>query len=553
MQLARPWIIPGTNRFARVCQRWREASNDSEDVFQLLVDLPYMSEASISKASAWLSMYGQQVDVLVLLARPLSLPEQAASMQKLQWFPAAAPAMSHLTWLEVHSLDSLMMLAPVLGQLPQLKQLAAQVTMSRYCPGKEEHAEVGEQAEVEDEGGKGGVFVDTERNVWKEVPDLTQVCPRLVNLHLHLTVDPGRHLLVDHRLARLLPVHLQQLVLTGARNTAVRVSSLAHLSAVQQLTLRGVAVKGSAGRLAQQLEALQQFRVTGPYAHHGHDSFVVHLAPKVTEYGLFAHCGVGVLVQLSCLTRLTLGSVNESTEGTADAVGQLTGLQELALLGCATPGVARVLQQAAGMSSLRHLELGVISRGRRYAAVMAASLGQCTQLTSVQLLDTPPECVRALQQLSGLRGLTVQASLLLAQGGTWLAPLTNLSRLVAYVMTKDDRTAVFPATLNYEPWAVHQNAAVSLSFDGLLNKVCAWPASLQTVVFLVDALSWTPYFTPMSFVRHPPGYTGAGITVWLEWWDHSAKGWARPFRQAPHLPGLWELQGPAERTFEVWY
>jgi hypothetical protein len=82
-----------------------------------------------------------------------------------------------------------------------------------------------------------------------------------------------------------------------------------------------------------------------------------------------------------------------------------------------------------------------------------------------------------------------------------------------------------------------------------LELLPGWPASMQQVVLTmvvpadaeeVKSHCWT--FTPSS-----PG--SRQVTVWLE--PHRqrrdlAKGWSRPFRPCPHLPGVWELQGEVQ-------
>jgi hypothetical protein len=533
LQLARQQIIRGTNRYARVCHQWREASSSDEDaeMCQLYMNVSWMSEPNLNRASAWLSMHGQQVDVLVLQDRDM-YPEKVA------WFPAAAPALTRLTWLDVDAEDSLELLAPVLGQLPQLQRLAAHVTL---------------WSSDSVDGGVAGCFMNHKGECWVEVPDLEQLCPHLINFHL--TVDPqsvGNHYLtVEQRLSRLLPARLQQLTLVGSYGTAVSAPSLAHLSAVQQLTLHEITVNGQgAGLLAQSLKGLQQVRVGNPSGAQAIDNMTLRLAPKVTEYEVFVCQGVGfgVLFQLPGLTRLALNfAMRAPPEGIADAVAQLTGLQELSVCGFADDGVGSVVQQAAGMSKLRRLQLDLYEW--RSAAV-ASSLGQCTQLTSLRLVlwgsaavSQPPKYVSALQQLTGLRCLTVDAPLLLAQAGAWLAPLSNLTRLVAKVMRPADLGAVCPGF--DDGWSHPATRLVPVLFD----KVRTWPAGLHTIVLLGGARM--SGYEASSLVEHPAGGSGAGITVWLavDWGDRSAQGPARSFRPAPHLRHVWELQGPFDSTF----
>jgi hypothetical protein len=147
-----------------------------------------MCEADISWVFDWIDVDGQHVDTLVLHAcRGRHLPPYL--------FRRAAPSLSNITWLEVSQRHSLVHLAPVLGQLPQLKHLGASVDLGWS------------QADA-------GVFMDETRKVWEEVPDMQQLCPQLVEIDLSLRAGRG-HSSISPRLALLLPARLQQLSLTS--------------------------------------------------------------------------------------------------------------------------------------------------------------------------------------------------------------------------------------------------------------------------------------------------------------------------------------------------
>jgi hypothetical protein len=126
--LARRRRIPGTNKYARVSWQWRTASSsEGAEQLQLLVDLHYMSDEEVARARSWMETHGGAVQVLVVSAEGMAPPQQT-------WFTTAAAAASlgNLRRLEVDQSDSLFMLAPVLGQLPQLQHLAAAVTTVAY-------------------------------------------------------------------------------------------------------------------------------------------------------------------------------------------------------------------------------------------------------------------------------------------------------------------------------------------------------------------------------------------------------------------------------------
>jgi hypothetical protein len=79
----------------------------------------------------------------------------------------------------------------------------------------------------------------------------------------------------------------------------------------------------------------------------------------------------------------------------------------------------------------------------------------------------------------------------------------------------------------------------------LLQQVPEWPASLQQVEVWVESIPGSVLFQPRCWTFIPVSAPGLQISVWMELRDSTAKGWVRPFRPCPHLPGVWELQGPA--------
>lgn len=77
-QLARHRVIAGTNKYARVCRQWRDASI-SEDLepLQLFMDLRHTAGLS-NRVSSWMVVHGQQVEVLVVEA-------DTACRRRLEW------------------------------------------------------------------------------------------------------------------------------------------------------------------------------------------------------------------------------------------------------------------------------------------------------------------------------------------------------------------------------------------------------------------------------------------------------------------------------------
>jgi hypothetical protein len=222
-----------------------------------------------------------------------------------------------------------------------------------------------------------------------------------------------------------------------------------------------------------------------------------------------------------------------------------------------------IVQQAAGMVQLCALQLeGGVSRPEEFSARLA----QCTQLTSLVLrlhmmaepsADTAqrkaasgPSLLHVPEQLTGLRHLTICKGLLLEAGGAWLAPLVQLTSLHVLLPKRvawdvlDER--------HQQQVEEQQEAGYVGALQEQLQQVVGWPASLQSVVLWMhprwdisrtcETCSWC--FTPAAGSRL--------VTVWYEQQRGMARGWARPFRPCPCLPGVWELQGEvAGRNWQV--
>jgi hypothetical protein len=286
----------------------------------------------------------------------------------------------------------------------------------------------------------------------------------------------------------------------------------------------------------QQLPTLQQLRVYHPsYLLTWNDHGLVHLASKLVDYEMSMY--TSWLTRCVHLTRLVLCE-ERLPEGIAQALAAMTGLRELGLQYVGDSSVARVVQQAAGMAQLRSLQL--VGRSMSQLKV-APHLAQCTQLTSLVLmvksavLTEPPgndgPWVSALQQLTGLRSLTVHEQLLGCEQGTWLAALTQLSSLC--VLVKEQAPAGQEVYVRGARWARQ-----------LVEQVQPWPAGLQQVTFWVKPNLVGSSFKPKLWAQTAP--CGTVVAMWLERQGGVARGWARPLRSCPHLRGVWELQGPAQ-------
>jgi hypothetical protein len=222
IQRARARRIPGTNKFAQVCQSWRDASTyagDNEQL-QLLLDLDNLQGDDLESALAWLRQHGSCVTGLYVSG--IATPCWSVMVQLL-----ATPHTwsSTLTMLELDGRDTLVPLAPHLHQLPSLRHLTA----SMSCGAAEPHGQMMWGSEMDQ----------------ANPPDLRQQCPQLVSLDLELkrytrTLDVAGHL--DACLFSLLPVGLQQLHLRAA-SMRVDAAHLTQLTALGLLTLEAWAVE----------------------------------------------------------------------------------------------------------------------------------------------------------------------------------------------------------------------------------------------------------------------------------------------------------------------
>jgi hypothetical protein len=544
IRLARGRQILGTNKYARVCRRWLEASS-SEDAeqLQLYVNCLFMPGDDFNRAYNWLDMHGSQVEVLVVGGN-IGCPSSGDKLQQL----SSTAGFRCLRRLDMQQYGSLPLVVPVLANLPHLRHLAAHVGMQ----------DVNRQRWKENAVGG---FMDHDLGAWEEVPDLQQLCPQLVNLDLAIgDWENGDVLQVDARLPRLLPAGLRQLTLVGPRfadTMIVPSTSLVHLTALHQLTLERAGVRTlGAAPLPEGPPPLPQLRQLRGYHHPAdadEDAFMEQLAHTVVDYTACDMQQVAAATRFGQLTRLvsSISFQRPPPDASAEAFGAITSIQELWLLNNSL--VADAVHQAAGLAQVRRLYLGCYNVD---PVRLGPSLGQCTQVTSLVLLvkayDGEPlgPLASALQHLTGLRCLTVTAELLEQEAGAWLAPLTALTRLGVQL------SEAVHAPCYDAPWQQKQQwaAAHRAKAQRLLEEVQVWPASCQQVVFWVCTFGLCGVMT-QHWHYTPAAADSSRIVVWLEEVDitdprgersilpHRAPRWCRPLKPSPHLRHVWELQG----------
>jgi hypothetical protein len=598
--LARGRCIPGTNRYARVCRQWQAAgtsSDEAQPLLQLYLDQRWLYPPDISK---WMSMHGHRVGTLVIEA-------SLASAQQLRLLLCPAAALSNLSRLEVAQRDSLARLAPVLKHLPQLQHLAAHVELTER---HEWHGGSSEPLFSTATGVAAGSFCVGDRYL-KALPALGRLCPQLV--HLRLTLERQHHeyrppplVYMDDRLEQLLPEGLQQLTLSDTYAELRRPCSvwlhphslrLAHHPALQRLVLHGVSLPKDGVRyfyqgheLSEEGGGLEMVEGQEPEVHeqsplqlsvrmsHGfweaplaEEATFVQLGPLLTDLQASSLPRDMPMSHIAPVTRLAL-SDGLSHHKAAD-LAALTGLRELELGEFSDLG--DVMEQAASMPALCSLSVeGSISN----PAAASSSLGRCTQLTSLGLLVHLPGAqpdgsewsdefedsddrdmqqhrdaghwALAVQQLTGLRSLTIPPELLVHEAGAWLAPLTTLTRLCVqlpdffpqqpYHVGRDDVARPEGA------WLGQRNEAEARI---VLRQVQVWPASLQCVVFWVAPLEFNWRHTmicPKHWEHRVAGRAQGPLQVWLELPGSGARGWPRPFQPCLGLSGVWELQAAAQ-------
>jgi hypothetical protein len=513
-------------------------------------------------------MHGQHVKTLVI-------QEDVSNNRTSLDIFNAAPALGQLQRLEISEWNCLEQLVPVLRDLPHLQHLAVSLSMEKGRSRQGARGVLG-KAKVQSPSTV-GYFLVSDKNPKGFVPDMQQLCPRLTSLALRVRSTDGLlGMTMDPGVSRLFSPKLQQLTVAddsnGEDGPVLCVSSLVHLSALQQLTLHGVRLKSeSAEAVAQALPALQQLRVLQPRRSLWHGAAVL-LPPLTAKLVDFEVCvekhGISNLTNFVHLTRLVLHGI--PPEGTAQALAALTGLQQLGLQGGGDSRAAGVVQQAAGMAQLRSLQLDWCNDE---PSALALHVAQCTQLTSLVLLvqDLYQQVAAypwapALQQLTGLQCLTVHEQLLGYEQGAWLGPLTQLTSLCVRLddealaeqewdeqsdeaeegegdQEEDDLCKVFKEADCRTMLSVRTKAEELVA--QLQLQLQPWPTGLQQVMFWVGSrLFHCGSCEPMCWQQAGP--SGGQVAVWLEAQGTMAAGWARPLRPCPHLPGVWELQGPAQ-------
>jgi hypothetical protein len=329
-------------------------------------------------------------------------------------------------------------------------------------------------------------------------------------------------------------------------------SSVQHLAALQQLTLDGVMlVVPNASVLMQSMGALQQLRLLSSCS----EEVMVQVAPKLTACWYEAAWGVGVLPQLVHLTLLQLSWLGEGEgggpdmpEGIPEALLALTCLQALRLDG-AMEGerLEVVLQQVAGMSTLRNLQLaGILYSG---ADRLTSGLQLCTQLAALLLIvlidnRAPGEdwdfanlrFAPVPQQLTGLRRLNINDKVLEYDNGVWVTALSQLTCLWVPFWSRGPCRLVEGPLCQVRDW-------------GAVRRQLQARCGQDEPPLASDGTACASQRTSGAHWQVTPAEPGAGAVRVFTDLSHAG---SQPLVPCPHLPGVWELQGELEALGSGW-
>jgi hypothetical protein len=518
-RLARSRRIAGTNRYALITRAWRDAAKDdpAEEQLDLLLPLPAASPpdgegllpAAITRAFKWLEVYGGTVVTL-------QVTYDTSAAWAFQQLPVATAPFTSLARLEVDGPDSLVDVAPALPHLVRLTRLRASISLLRTKTSS-------------------GLLVQTVFGLrgapLLELPSLQGSCPCLKSLHLgllctqHITsVDSYWLPQCDARLRDLLPDNLEQLHLEAHSQTFIGLpcASLTSLGYMQTLTLSGMNTDNL--NLLLEMPGLQQL----------HMGWAGCQADGGTGF-LNGWMSKGLCTVPDHLTKLTGARLISDPVSAEPLLPYLTNVQQLTVILGRADGVP-LLRQVTTTSSLRHLQLKIMSAQRGPAALVSA-LGSMQQLTCLTVdagVDNFIPCgpwhaeevrcswAQALQQLTQLRVLAVPLELLQAGMAAELTSLVLLQCLY-----------------------VHSGSAPAQVLEQVAGCLRALPSSLQAVLcWPRGTLSGFDHNTRLVVPEGSP-LGGVHISFWHGWRTAAQQGLVLVPRPCPHLPGVWELQQEA--------
>jgi hypothetical protein len=547
VEKARSRSIGGTNTYATVCKRWCMASSGADqEQLRLYMDVAELSDEQLDTAMEWVDLHGQQVVGVDLSqssrAQWGSLQEVVA--QQLLDAPALLAGLTSITFtyprhtmsrLACNTLGDLMLLSV---QLPSLRHLQAAV-------------------ELDNEVWSGSSLVlDPEQLAAGRPPPMQLLFPALTSL----TLDILPYIQVDERasseggsdgegsggsssagnplpeelLPVLLPRTLQRLqlcvqdVIRGEEPELDVGECLKPFTQLRHLGLANFLLLGEVPSFVEQLHldgCNPSWRDDWePYA-----AILVQLG-EVNTKELLQWQASGALHRLTKLAwRIDVDSqtLEPVQRQQVQALQQLQRLRHLELT-CVLHGGA-AFEELTALTGLQQLRVVGID-----SVDLLAALGKLTQVTALdvgslregwlfadsrQQHPTQVYYGNMLQQLTGLRQLSVPEHLLEAQG-PWLTCLTQLTLLAVGLMGRGDNSVS-------EWWAG--------SLDRLQPWLEARPSSLHHLVLYIIHSYSAPSMLPCPV---------SGLSVMCSPTAASSSWPGIPFKllqACPHLPGVMEV------------
>jgi hypothetical protein len=499
-RFARTRHIRGTNRYARVCRSWRDASNDSEgqEQLQLLLALEGLPADTISSTSEWLAQHGVCVNTLQVTYDLDTAP-------LFQQLPLSTAPLVGLVRLEVDGPDSLVALAPALPQLVALTHLRASIGL----------VTTGNSMGVWSQG----VF-SAHGAPLHEVPHLQQLCPGLKSLHLNMGFCGNGS---DHDdspvnlpVAEVLPDGVEQLHLHGSTTymgTVLPCTTLAPYYSLRNISLTHLQVADLDELLL--MPGLQEVDL------HLFDCWEDGIKVPVQDW-----LAKGLTTAPQHVTKLA--GLLWTSSNLKPLVTKATHLRKLQLT-VGGPDAGAKVQQLSVLSQLRHLDINVIClphHNATAAAVLALSnLQQVTYLslyTGAQTLPCSTAWAALLPCLTQLRVLAVDRQQLL--GGVLAAEFSRLVQLACLYLGVQSRG-----------WWDPTSALAAPTLDVLSRSST-----------LTDVLYWYEgYGNAAQPLWQRVHQSGLHVSRWQQWRHAAEEGRVVRPRPCPHLPGVWELQQEA--------
>jgi hypothetical protein len=495
---ARTRVIPGTNRYAKVCRRWRDAAIDSEDQEQLQLLLALEGLPADTAASEWLERHGACVTYLHITYDPATAP-------LFQQLPLSTAQLVGLVRLEVDGPDSLVALAPALPQLVGLTHLRASFGLDPW--------------ETSNPGATAGTNAPGQQ--MQVLPCLQQLCPGLKSLHLNLSSRCC--VFADASVGERLPAALEQLCIHGSGGGVLghplNCAALTSLSALRRLSLQGVQLKPAGPDLLLSMPGLKCIDVRAVCC--GEDG-----RQLLVEWLALGHSAVPQ--HRTKVTGARLVQFFDGFEAMYSPATGLSGLRKLQLI-VIENGAAACVQQLSVFERLSHLHLWLSCCDRQTdITAMVSALSSVQQLTYLRLSGPGgvPRTTWAvvLPHHTQLRVLVVKRDLL--EGGL-AVELHRLSQLQClYVQA---RSCADPAVIGAQVAAHMQVLSACMS----LRAVLCWSEAHHGVV--ADHPLW-------EYVHQGRLH----LSCWHRWQRAAEEGRVVCPRPCPHLPGVWELQQEEE-------